>query len=138
MVALTGHWIGRGWSNDEILTTAGAMTLPGYAIDQTRAAVSKMIKGGRVKWNAHNPEHTVHEQDGSADFMPAPGWDFDFKKFERRCVVTGAAGRCEYSTECAPAMPIVISAEEMTPTSARGFASASAASVSTAPWRRRS
>ncbi|MCH6550628.1 MAG: hypothetical protein IH804_01275, partial [Planctomycetes bacterium] len=37
MVRLVGHWIGRDWSDDEILTAAEAMTFAGYTVEQTRA-----------------------------------------------------------------------------------------------------
>ncbi len=63
LVRLTGHWIARGWSDDEILTAAEALTLPGYTIDQTRSEVARMIAGGREKWSAPNPTHEVAQAD---------------------------------------------------------------------------
>ena len=68
LVRLTGHWIARGWSDDEILTAAEALTLPSYTIEQTRREVARMIGGGRAKWNAPNPTHEV----GRAEEVQAP------------------------------------------------------------------
>ncbi len=59
MVRLTGHWIARGWSDEEILTAASALTLSGYTVEQTRREVAQMIVGGRSKWGVGNPDHTV-------------------------------------------------------------------------------
>jgi hypothetical protein len=73
LVPLTGHWIARGWSDAEILTTAEALTLPGYTVDQTRREVGHMIEGGRTKWNIPNPEHQVSEP---ADVLPPLTPDF--------------------------------------------------------------
>lgn len=68
---LIGHWIGRGWSNDEILATADSLTLPGYTVDQTHAEMRVMIDGARVKWGAPNPEYTVDEpQQAPTDLQP--------------------------------------------------------------------
>lgn len=61
LVRLTGHWIARGWSDDEILAAAESLTLPGYTIAQTRGEVVRMIAGGREKWNAPNPTHEIGE-----------------------------------------------------------------------------
>jgi hypothetical protein len=33
LVRLTGHWIARDWSNEEMLTAAESLTLAGYTID---------------------------------------------------------------------------------------------------------
>lgn len=59
MVRLTAHWIGRGWSNSEILAAAEAFTLPGYTHNQTQAEVSKAIDGARRKWGVEDQEHAV-------------------------------------------------------------------------------
>jgi hypothetical protein len=61
MVRLTGHWIARGWSDAEILTAAEALTLDGYAVEQTRREVARMIEGGRRKWKVPNPAHRIDE-----------------------------------------------------------------------------
>ena len=89
LVALTGHWIARGWSDDEILAMAEGLTLPGYTVDQTRTEVATMIEGGRAKWNTPNPEHVVEESDAPAGFAPVPGWTFDFAKIKPRQWILG-------------------------------------------------
>jgi hypothetical protein len=62
---LIAHWIGRGWSDAEILTTAEAFTLPPYSVDQTRRDVAQMIVGARSKWSIPSPDHHVNEFCGS-------------------------------------------------------------------------
>ena len=59
MVKLTAHWIGRGWSNAEILAAAEAFTMPGYTHNQTAAEVTKAIDGARRKWGVENQDHVV-------------------------------------------------------------------------------
>lgn len=59
MVRVVAHWIGRGWSNVEILTAAEAFTLPGYTHAQTIAEVTKAIEGGRKRWGVADQEATV-------------------------------------------------------------------------------
>ena len=59
LVRLTGHWIARGWTDDEMLIAAESLTLSVYTIDQTRREVARMIATGRAKWNAPNPTHEV-------------------------------------------------------------------------------
>jgi len=66
MVRLTAHWIARGWSDTEILTAAEALTLPGYAVQQTRIEVGKMLRAGRAKWNIASPEQIIE------DDLPVP------------------------------------------------------------------
>ncbi len=61
MVRLTAHWIGRGWSNHEILTAAEAFTLPGFTHAQTVREVRKALDGARGKWGVPDVDHTVHE-----------------------------------------------------------------------------
>jgi len=87
LVALTGHWIGRGWSDEEIIAAAEGMTLPGYTVNQTRAEAATMISGGREKWDAPNPENVV--EDISSDIAPAPGWTFDFTNIAPRRWILG-------------------------------------------------
>ncbi len=84
MVRLTGHWLARGWSDDEMLAVADGLTLAGYTTDQTRRDVQAMVKSGRDKWNVPNPHHVVTEPDGLVDYAPKPGWNFDFNQIERR------------------------------------------------------
>ena len=59
LIRLTAHWIARGWSDEEILTAAEALTLPGYEIEQTRQEIARMTASGRAKWNIANPDHGV-------------------------------------------------------------------------------
>lgn len=70
LVRLTGHWIARGWSDEEILTAAEGLTLAGYTIAQTRREVAQMIAGGRAKWNVANPEHAVEDQAAVSPLVP--------------------------------------------------------------------
>lgn len=74
MVRLVAHWIGRGWSDLEILTAAAAFTLPGYTAAQTQAEVRKAIEGGRRKWGITDTEPQV-SADGPAS--PFQGDVFD-------------------------------------------------------------
>ena len=59
MIRLTAHWIGRGWSNREILAACEGFTLPGYTQAQTAAEVGKAIEGARRKWNCSDQDHFV-------------------------------------------------------------------------------
>lgn len=68
VIRLVAHWIGRGWSNAEILIAAEAFTIPGYTNNQTIAEVSKAIEGARRKWGVNDPEHIV----GTAPDNPFP------------------------------------------------------------------
>lgn len=74
MVRLVAHWIGRGWSNAEILAAAEGFTLPGYTAAQTVAEVSKAIEGGRRKWGVADQEHAI-TGDGPAE--PFEGQPYD-------------------------------------------------------------
>lgn len=58
---LIAHWIGRGWSDTEILTAAEAFTLPGYTVEKTRREIAQMIIGARSKWAIPSPDHEVDE-----------------------------------------------------------------------------
>ena len=55
LLRLAAHWIARGWSDEEILTAAEALTLPGWTVADTRREVAAMIAGGRAKWNLPDP-----------------------------------------------------------------------------------
>ena len=55
VLRLTGHWISRGWLDDEILSFAPLITWPGYSPEQTRREMKKMIDGGREKWDRQGP-----------------------------------------------------------------------------------
>jgi hypothetical protein len=74
MVRLTAHWIGRGWSNAEILTAAESFTLPGYTQAQTRAEVLKAIEGGRKRWGVPDQEPLIAAEPNS----PFPSRPVDF------------------------------------------------------------
>lgn len=69
MVRLVAHWIGRGWSNAEILAAAESFTLAGYTYAQTHAEVLKAIEGGRRRWAKPDFEFVV-EPDAAADTPP--------------------------------------------------------------------
>jgi hypothetical protein len=64
MIQLVAHWIGRGWSNAEILAAAESFTLPEYTQNATLAEVGKAIKGGREKWAKPDPEDFVSDAGG--------------------------------------------------------------------------
>ncbi len=66
LLRLVGHWISRGWSDAEILVAAESMTLSGYTADATRRDVTRMIAGGRAKWQVANPDPEI---DGSAEYQ---------------------------------------------------------------------
>lgn len=83
LVRLTGHWIARGWSDEEILTAAESLTLEGYTIDQTRRDVTRMITGGRAKWNIPNPNHELDSYDDTP-VAPAFVQDLNIAMLPRR------------------------------------------------------
>jgi Bifunctional DNA primase/polymerase, N-terminal len=56
---LVAHWVGRRWSDGEILATAADLTLKGYAIEQTTAEMLKMIEGARAKWDLPDQPHVL-------------------------------------------------------------------------------
>jgi hypothetical protein len=62
LIRLTGHWIARGWSDEEILTAAEALTLESYSVDETRREVAAMIAGARRKWALPNFVHEIGEE----------------------------------------------------------------------------
>lgn len=62
VLALVAHWIGRGWSDAEILATAAELTTGGYTRDQTRATLQTMINGGRAKWHKPNTDNEFEGQ----------------------------------------------------------------------------
>lgn len=74
MVRLVAHWIGRGWSNAEILAAAEAFTLSGYTHAQTITEVRKAIEGGRLKWGVPDQEHIIT---GDGPATPFEGEPFD-------------------------------------------------------------
>ncbi len=81
MVRLVGHWVARGWSDEEVLAAAEALTLPGYTVEQTRREVSRMIEGARAKGYAPSgatastgdaPENTQEPLSDPFARLPAP------------------------------------------------------------------
>ena len=84
LVRLTGHWIARGWSDEEILTAAEGLTLAGYTIDQTRREVAQMIAGGRAKWNIPNPQHAVLDNPVPSPLRATPLAPLVFEEIPRR------------------------------------------------------
>lgn len=61
MIRLVAHWIGRGFSNGEIMAAAHSLTLPGYTQAATMAEVAKAIEGARRKWGIEDREEAVEE-----------------------------------------------------------------------------
>ena len=55
LLRLVGHWVGRGWSDGEILLQAAPLTLPGYRIEQTRTELATMIAGARAEVEQAGP-----------------------------------------------------------------------------------
>jgi hypothetical protein len=104
MLRLVGHWIARGWSDTEIVTAAEAMTLPGYTIEATRRDVSRMITGGRAKWQVPNPEPEI---DPSAEYQPLQPWFLDSLNLallpRRRWILGRSLLRAHLSLLVAPA-----------------------------------
>ena len=56
VVRLVAHWVGRGWSNAEIIAAAESLTLPGYTGADTRREIAKAVEGARAKWAVPDPE----------------------------------------------------------------------------------
>jgi hypothetical protein len=69
MLRLIGHWIWRGWSDEEILATAPFFTLRVYTIDQTIKEMRDKIKRGREKWKQRNPDIVIDDEEDME-----PGW----------------------------------------------------------------
>lgn len=76
MLLLTGHWVGRGWTDEEILGHAASLTLSGWTADQTRADMAKMVRGAREKWAKPNVEQPIDDGEAAAeDSKPFPATD---------------------------------------------------------------
>jgi hypothetical protein len=69
MIRLVANWVGRGWSDEEILGQAAGLTLPGYTRDQTAAEMATAIKGARAKWGKPNLEQEFDPVTG--EILPA-------------------------------------------------------------------
>ncbi len=61
VVQLVAHWVGRKWSDAEILATATHLTLPGYTMDQTASEIGEIISSARKKWKVSNPLQAITE-----------------------------------------------------------------------------
>lgn len=62
MLQLVAHWVGRGWTDHEILATSSSLTLAGYTSEDTQNDMQVMIASGRKKWNKTSPEQTIDEK----------------------------------------------------------------------------
>lgn len=73
MIRLVAHWVGRGWSDAEILGQAPGLTLPGYAVQQTVNEMAQAIRGARAKWAKPSVEAEFDPETGEviAPFVPA-------------------------------------------------------------------
>jgi hypothetical protein len=68
MIRLVAHWVGRGWSNDEILATCAGITLPGYTVDETSREVTTAIDGARKKWGVADEDRKVGPGEPASPF----------------------------------------------------------------------
>lgn len=59
MLQLVAHWVGRKFSDEEILAMAPRFTFTGYTVDQTIKEMSAMIIGAREKWQQKNPAYLI-------------------------------------------------------------------------------
>lgn len=76
MLRLVGHWLWRGWTDEEILSAAESCTLPGYSHDDTRREVGIMIRGGRAKgYTVNTAPPTPSEQAVIVEQMAQPDLD---------------------------------------------------------------
>lgn len=64
MIRLVAHWVGRGWSDDEILGQAAGLTLQGYTERQTIAEMAAAIRGARAKWGKPSVETEFDPETG--------------------------------------------------------------------------
>jgi hypothetical protein len=64
MLRLVAHWVGRGWSDGEILATATQLTLENYTIEQTTEEMLQMIAGARAKWDRPDQPHVLGQHEG--------------------------------------------------------------------------
>lgn len=56
---LVAHWLGRNWSDVEILGWAERFTRPGFDVEQTTEDLQKLIDGARRKWNLPDQDHVA-------------------------------------------------------------------------------
>ena len=83
VIELVAHWIGRGWSSEEILGHCPDWTLPGYTVADTRREVVAAIRGAREKWGRPDTDHVIGTAEvkrpeilslADLDALPPPTW----------------------------------------------------------------
>jgi hypothetical protein len=72
MIRLVAHWVGRGWSDAEILGQAAGITLPGYTVAQTMLEMGAAVRGARAKWAKPNVETEFDPETGEVIGAGAP------------------------------------------------------------------
>jgi hypothetical protein len=72
VVKLVASWVGRGWSNAEIMLASDGLTLAGWTVEQTREEVGKAIGGARRKWGVEEPANGLLEPGVAAGGLLAP------------------------------------------------------------------
>jgi hypothetical protein len=74
---LVAHWVGRGWSDAEILAMAEHLTLAGFTVTETRADLAQMLGSARSKWGVENHDHVVGGDGPATPFegQPYDPWD---------------------------------------------------------------
>ena len=75
IVSLVAHWIGRGWTDQEILLSSLAFTEAGYTHQQTMDEVAKAIKGGRDKWGKPDPVHLIEDGPPEPTVINVTPWE---------------------------------------------------------------
>ncbi|MBT3703815.1 MAG: AAA family ATPase [Alphaproteobacteria bacterium] len=78
-VRLVGHYLSRGWSDEEIVRLSSEITMPGYTVDQTKQEIERAILDGRRKWNIQKPNHALTEQYQDHKAEPGPILASSFK-----------------------------------------------------------
>jgi hypothetical protein len=73
MIRLVAHWVGRGWSDSEIMNQAAGLTLSGYAVEQTMADMAVMVRGARAKWAKPSVEQEFDPETGEIVNSDKPG-----------------------------------------------------------------
>lgn len=87
VVRLTGSYVAKGLSDEEIHALTDQLTLPGYTVEQTRAEVQQAIDGARAKgWTPEptpQPEFQKPDDEAAPDF-PSAFTDFDAAAIQPR------------------------------------------------------
>ncbi|MCC6194599.1 MAG: AAA family ATPase [Burkholderiales bacterium] len=71
MIQLVGHWVGRGWTDTEILGQAAGITLPGYTVADTAREMRQAIDGARRKLSRPNMEVEFDAETGEVAGSPS-------------------------------------------------------------------